>query len=240
MNLLIRTYITAFMLVVTLGLVSCGGGNDGASTETKSTPLNAQMTIGNGGVDFYLFPKQALFFDYTSTVSYGGVNSLTIGGITLIPNLSMAAINNPRFESTNIVGPFTSVVWEGEATSPLNLVFLIDTTNKDALLKLISAGVPDTAVSINFAVGSPSSSSESLICSLYYTPFWTNDSTISGNVIKSAAATYLKVETTPYAGISSPVLYEAHLRISPLANVSYQTLYLQSSCSSKWVESWGI
>ena len=27
-----RTYITAFMLVATLGLVSCGGGNDVASS----------------------------------------------------------------------------------------------------------------------------------------------------------------------------------------------------------------
>ena len=45
-----RSYLTALMLVATLGLVSCGGGNDGAST---GTPVVAQATIfdptANGG-----------------------------------------------------------------------------------------------------------------------------------------------------------------------------------------------
>lgn len=45
-----RIYITALVLAITLGLVSCGGGNDGAST---GTPVVAQATIfdptANGG-----------------------------------------------------------------------------------------------------------------------------------------------------------------------------------------------
>ena len=45
-----RIYITALMLIATLGLASCGGGNDGAST---GTPVVAQATIwtpqSNGG-----------------------------------------------------------------------------------------------------------------------------------------------------------------------------------------------
>jgi hypothetical protein len=38
-----RTYLTALMLVTTLGLVSCGGGNEGAST---GSPVVAQATVG--------------------------------------------------------------------------------------------------------------------------------------------------------------------------------------------------
>ena len=45
-----RTCLTALMLLATLGLVSCGGGNDGAST---GTPVVAQATVwsptANGG-----------------------------------------------------------------------------------------------------------------------------------------------------------------------------------------------
>jgi hypothetical protein len=45
-----RTYITALMLVTTLGLVSCGGGNETSST---GTPVVAQATVwtpySNGG-----------------------------------------------------------------------------------------------------------------------------------------------------------------------------------------------
>jgi hypothetical protein len=37
-----RTYLTALMLMATLGLASCGGGNDGAST---GTPVVAQATL---------------------------------------------------------------------------------------------------------------------------------------------------------------------------------------------------
>ena len=78
-----RTYITAFMLVVTLGLVSCGGGNDVASsgatavsaaapTSTTTTteaklngqidertgvaPVVAKMTI-SGSVNYYTDPS---------------------------------------------------------------------------------------------------------------------------------------------------------------------------------------
>jgi hypothetical protein len=45
-----RSYITALMLLATLALMSCGGGNDGAST---GTPVVAQATLwsptDNGG-----------------------------------------------------------------------------------------------------------------------------------------------------------------------------------------------
>jgi len=39
-----RTYITAFMLVVTLGLVSCGGGNDVASSGASAVSAAAPVT----------------------------------------------------------------------------------------------------------------------------------------------------------------------------------------------------
>jgi hypothetical protein len=39
-----RTYITAFMLVATLGLVSCGGGNDVASTGASAVSAAASAT----------------------------------------------------------------------------------------------------------------------------------------------------------------------------------------------------
>ena len=42
-----RSYITALMLLATLGLVSCGGGNDGASTGSSvtATPVVAKIHI---------------------------------------------------------------------------------------------------------------------------------------------------------------------------------------------------
>ena len=39
-----RTYITAFMLVVTLGLVSCGGGNDVASSGASAVSAATSTT----------------------------------------------------------------------------------------------------------------------------------------------------------------------------------------------------
>ena len=47
-----RIYITALMLAITLGLVSCGGGNDGASNgqideRTGVAPVAAQMTVAS-------------------------------------------------------------------------------------------------------------------------------------------------------------------------------------------------
>ena len=67
-----RTYIAALMLLVTLGLVSCGGGNEGAST---GTPVVAQATIASWCSNFNFLGGGT-----GSTNICGCANSSTFGG----------------------------------------------------------------------------------------------------------------------------------------------------------------
>ena len=73
-----RIYITALMLLATLGLVSCGGGNDGAST---GTPVVAQVTIAQ--------TVEAC----TASATYGGTGALLTA--TTAPTLAQCATALP-------------------------------------------------------------------------------------------------------------------------------------------------
>jgi hypothetical protein len=69
-----RSYLTALMLLATLGLASCGGGNEGAST---GTPVVAQATI----------------FDPTANGGCGNSWSFDGNGPPLHPNQQTACTN---------------------------------------------------------------------------------------------------------------------------------------------------
>ena len=79
-----RIYITALMLAITLGLVSCGGGNDGAST---GTPVVAQITIAQ--------TVEAC----TASATYGGTGALLTA--TTAPTLAQCAAALPGIATGN-------------------------------------------------------------------------------------------------------------------------------------------
>ena len=91
-----RTYITAFMLVATLGLVSCGGGNDVASSgatavsaAAPSTPTTSAPKV-NGQVDEHtgVAPVVAALTAWSPTANGGCGNSSFWGGLGTGPALT--------------------------------------------------------------------------------------------------------------------------------------------------------
>ena len=79
-----RSYLTALMLIATLGLASCGGGNDGAST---GTPVVAQITIAQ--------TVEAC----TASATYGGTGPLLTA--TTAPTLFQCATALPNIATGN-------------------------------------------------------------------------------------------------------------------------------------------
>jgi len=86
-----RTYLTAFMLAATLGLVSCGGGNEGAST---GTPVVAQATIAQ--------TVEAC----TASATYGGTGALLTS--TTAPTLFQCATALPNIATGNPWTPYSN------------------------------------------------------------------------------------------------------------------------------------
>ena len=83
-----RTFITAFMLVVTLGLVSCGGGNDiassGATAVSAAAPTPASTTTAttepkvNGQID-----ERTGVAPDVAAMTVGGTKGGGTGGVCL-------------------------------------------------------------------------------------------------------------------------------------------------------------
>jgi hypothetical protein len=93
-----HTYLTALMLVATLGLVSCGGGNDVASSGTSAVSAAATTTTEpkvNGQVDERtgVAPVVAALTAWSPTANGGCGNSSSWGNIGTGPALTNTQVN---------------------------------------------------------------------------------------------------------------------------------------------------
>ena len=131
--------------LVTLGLVSCGGGNDVASTSgNQMSPVAAAMVIAK---NFSVASvEQTLLFNPSTTWTCGVITSLSIGGIPLSANLPTNTPTNQCSSGNAAVGAIRSFFWEGGPNQPLVFTFYVDRANQVALLNLLNAGVPSAAV----------------------------------------------------------------------------------------------
>ena len=224
--------------LVTLGLVSCGGGNDVASTSgNQMSPVAAAMVIAT---NFSVASvEQTLLFNPSTTWTCGVITSLSIGGnggITLSANLPTNMPTNQCSSGSAAVGAIRSFYWEGGPTQPLVFTFFVDRANQVALLNLLNAGVPSAAVSIDFAVQSYDPTYKT-----YYPAISTNSQTLNGYISKEGTRLELAVDVIPTSVTSSNSvlsLYAVHLSISPPTLL--QAIFRQASFVNKWVSQWGI
>ena len=223
--------------LVTLGLVSCGGGNDVASTSgNQMSPVTAAMVIAK---NFSVASvEQTLLFNPSTTWTCGVITSLSIGGIPLSANLPTNTPTNQCSSGNAAVGAIRSFFWEGGPNQPLVFTFYVDRANQVALLNLLNAGVPSVAVSINFAVQSYDPTYKT-----YYPAIWTNSQTLNGYISKEGSRLELAVDVIPTSVTSSNSvlsLYAVHLSISPPTLIPLQAIFGQASFVNKWVSQWGI
>ena len=223
--------------LVTLGLVSCGGGNDVASTSgNQMSPVAAAMVIAK---NFSVASvEQTLLFNPSTTWTCGVITSLSIGGIPLSANLPTNTPTNQCSSGNAAVGAIRSFFWEGGPNQPLVFTFYVDRANQVALLNLLNAGVPSVAVSINFAVQSYDPTYKT-----YYPAIWTNSQTLNGYISKEGSRLELAVDVIPTSVTSSNSvlsLYAVHLSISPPTLIPLQAIFGQASFVNKWVSQWGI
>ena len=123
-----RTYITTLMLVITLGLVSCGGGNDVASsgasavsaaapsttdaTTTASTPTEPKV---NGQIDERTGVAPVVA---QATIAPSISNGNTTRSVTIVNN----SFENPNiciFQTGQGAQPLASLVWMSRYVSPM-------------------------------------------------------------------------------------------------------------------------
>lgn len=166
----------------------------------------------------------------------GYVNALTIAGTALAVNMTglwdpIAATN-----SLQMVAVMDYCGWQGGATEPVRMSFLVDNANQVTILNLLSAGLSDTAVQIQFAVYNFDQQASPAV---FYPTFWTHGSHLSGVVAKEGNLLALNVERERDPRVISPFLYRCDLAVAPTPGQA-QTLYLANSSTAKYFSVFGV
>ena len=165
----------------------------------------------------------------------GYVNALTIAGTALAVNMTNLWDPIAATNSLQVVGVMDYCGWQGGATEPVRMSFLVDNANQVTLLNLLSAGLADTVMSIQFAVYNFDQQASPAV---FYQTFWTNGAAMTGVVAKEGTVLALNIERERDPRIISPFLYRCDLAMAPTPG-SAQTLYMANSSTAKYVSVFG-
>jgi hypothetical protein len=178
---------------------------------------------------------QMVNFNKDKQAYVGVINSLSIGGVQLVPDLR--GLTNPVSPSSsldNVVGVVSDIYYEGGQNQPINFGFVVSNENQVAILSLLDGGLSNTVVVVGFTVYYYDPVAKS-----YYTVFWTQSTTVNGLIAKQGDDLALVADVTPFHGIAQPLLYPVRLSVAPTPGMQ-QNLYIQQSINAKSVLSWGV
>ncbi len=165
----------------------------------------------------------------------GYVNALSIAGTALAVNMTNLWDPIAATNSLQVVGVMDYCGWQGGATEPVRMSFLVDNANQVTILNLLAAGISDTAISIQFAVYNHDQQASPPV---FYQTFWTNGAAMTGVVAKEGSVLALNIERERDPRIISPFLYRCDLAFAPTPG-SAQTLYMANSSTAKYVSVFG-
>ena len=179
--------------------------------------------------------NQAIYFKRDKQVHVGYVNKLTIAGIELAVNITNLVDPIAYPETMNVVGVMDYCFWSGVATQPVRISFLVDNDNQVAILNLLSAGLANTNVTIEFSIYyfDPRPTFRS-----YYPCFWTHAEPLAGTISTEGSNLALKISLESDPIIPIPYLYRCDLSFGPPTGVQ-QCLFLAKTSTDKSVALFG-
>lgn len=179
--------------------------------------------------------NQAIYFKRDKQVHVGYVNKLTIAGIELAVNITNLVDPIAYPETMNVVGVMDYCFWSGVATQPVRISFLVDNDNQVAILNLLSAGLANTNVTIEFSIYyfDPRPTFRS-----YYPCFWTHAEPLAGTISTEGSNLALKISLESDPIIPIPSLYRCDLSFGPPTGVQ-QCLFLAKTSTDKSVALFG-
>lgn len=185
--------------------------------------------------DFQCDVKQEMNWIKGHNTVVGYVNALTIGGTVLSANLTNLWDPIANENTLSVVGVMEYTGWEGGATQPVRLSFALDNSNQVTILTLLSAGLGNTAISIQFTVYNfdPAASPP-----CFYQTFWSDGASMTGVIAKEGSILALEIEREKRPDIISPSLFSCHLAFAPTPGTA-QTLYMANSSVAKYVSIFG-
>jgi hypothetical protein len=177
--------------------------------------------------------NQGLAFQPTRPSSFGVVTALTIGSLTLTPDLVSTDPTQSPVAPLNAVGILSSDAWAGSAGNPLELSFQMSSTNRQALLAYLQQPLPNTTVNFSFR----SYSYDPLNKRWFQSFSPTNDASLDGSIVRSANQLQLFVGAQPSGGAGLPTTYTVQVQmVAPLQTA--ETITERSSPTMPRVMVW--
>ncbi|HVY62170.1 MAG TPA: hypothetical protein VHF22_10990, partial [Planctomycetota bacterium] len=162
----------------------------------------------------------------------GHVLSLNIGGTDLTADLSS---KNPMDDSdVKCVGIIREVKWAGGYTDPVEMTFLVSTTNKQTLAGMVHTALKSTAITCQWDCYEFDPTGDQ---GVYYKNFWSNDTALKGLIKKDSGKLALEVNKEPDGEVSSPMNYEIKLTYNP--KPEQQGIAYAPAASKNTVKRWG-
>lgn len=173
---------------------------------------------------------QEINFKKDKQAYVGYVNKLTIAGTELAVNITDLVDPIAGSNTMNVVGVMDYCFWSGVATQPVRMSFLVDNANQVAILNLLSAGLANTNVTIEFTIYyfDPQRLT-------YYPCFWTHAEPLAGTISTEGSNLALNINLESDPIIPSPSLYRCDLSFGPPTGVR-QFLFLAQSSTAKNLE----
>lgn len=190
----------------------------------------------DGARNYFCSVEQAINFNLYVQAYVGIINYLAIG--TTIFQADLINLVNPTnvtsLQPLTAVGVVSNLFFEGGQNQPLNFSFLVSNENQVTLQEMLAMGIDNNDIRIGFTIYYYDP-----VAKVYYTAFWTQNGTLTGEIAKQGQELALSVDAMPYRGIDSPLLFPVKLSIAPTPGMA-QSVYLQQSNNAKNTITWGF
>lgn len=185
--------------------------------------------------DFNCDVMQEMHWDKGHNAIVGYVNKLTIAGTSLAVSLTNLWDPIAARDSMQVVGAMDYCGWQGAATEPIRMSFLVDNSNQVTILNLLSEGIAYNTVQLEFTVYNFDQQASPPV---FYPTFWTHGAALTGVIAREGTVLELNIERERDPRIISPFLYRCDLAMAPTPGQA-QTLYMANSATEKFAGVFG-
>jgi len=205
-------------LVVLLPLIFVAGSSSAAKPKYGRVSFDA------------LSQKQGFNFDNNGKDPLGFVNTLTIGAVTIEPDVEVHHPTAAHLPPKS-VGVLGSIAWGGGSADPIELTVYISAKNRERIEQLLHGGVADTSVKIDFVVYNYDP-----INKKYFKAFFPNSCPARGQIRKDSEGSPFKLGEKG-AAVATPENWALSIVIGPANGVVQLTYGIPNAAATD--KTWG-
>ena len=208
------------VVVVAIGLLASGA--------LRSLTGNNQSlaAVSNSGLDV----AQGFNFKTTGQTGVGYLTSLTLGGVTYAPDLTVTVPTSPPTTKA-VVGVLSAETWNGGVADPIQLKAQISTANKQKVA-LYQHSASNLSAQFTFVIYSYDQ-----VVKQYFVSLTGNGTTsLQAQVVKVGTTVEVTLDTTPGTVVQSPQNWGVAIAFAPIGP---QSLTYRVSSTQALAKAWG-